>query len=160
MGHECHRFPLWLVTTARNFSTHGNLRQRGSPIARKLHRSTYRFGPSSRCQHAAYRMPDLDRDSGRSNRCRLLIRKKIREFAQQQSSTWQREELTTRSRMEIEDYCLILGDRTAVGLANMLRVRLLFYDSLHQISRPIDVDATTNRQCVRKQLKRHNLEDS
>lgn len=30
---------FWLVTTARNFSTHGNLRQRGAPIARKLHRS-------------------------------------------------------------------------------------------------------------------------
>jgi hypothetical protein len=33
------------LLTARNFSTHGNLGQRGEPIARKLHRSNSSIGP-------------------------------------------------------------------------------------------------------------------
>ena len=45
MGRECHRFPLWLATTARNFSTHGNLLQSAEPITRKLHRPNPSVGP-------------------------------------------------------------------------------------------------------------------
>src|SRR3981081_4009748 len=40
------RFPLWLVTTARNFSTHGNLLQSAEPITRKLHRPNHRLAIS------------------------------------------------------------------------------------------------------------------
>ena len=46
MGRGCHRFPFWLVTTARNFSTHGNLRQQGAPITQKLQRLNLPIGPS------------------------------------------------------------------------------------------------------------------
>jgi hypothetical protein len=37
---------LWLVTTARNFSTHGNLLQSAEPITRKLHRPNHRLAIS------------------------------------------------------------------------------------------------------------------
>ena len=36
---------FWLVTTARNFSTHGNLLLSGEPITRKLHRPNLSIGP-------------------------------------------------------------------------------------------------------------------
>lgn len=37
---------------------------------------------------------------------------------------------------------------------------LLFDDGLDQVSRPVDVDAAVDCQCVGQQLKRHDLEDS
>jgi len=46
-----------------------------------------------------------------------------------------------------------------MGLARMLLARLLFDDSLNQVSWPIDVDASANRQRVGEQLKGNNLQD-